>query len=52
MIGDRIYTDMEMAIRSNVNGILVLSGEATKEDLGKISKQPELVVSSVDELVR
>jgi ribonucleotide monophosphatase NagD (HAD superfamily) len=52
MIGDRIYTDMEMAIRAEVNGILVLSGEATREDLLKLSKQPNLVVNSVDDLVR
>lgn len=52
MIGDRIYTDMEMAIRAEVNGILVLSGEATREDLLKLPNQPNLVVNSVDDLVR
>ncbi|MCS5526903.1 MAG: HAD-IIA family hydrolase, partial [Candidatus Poseidoniales archaeon] len=33
MVGDRIYTDMEMAERAGVVGVLVLSGEATLDDL-------------------
>ncbi len=52
MVGDRIYTDMEMARRSGVNGILVLSGEAKIEDLDDISHKPNLVVNSIDDLVR
>ena len=32
MVGDRLYTDIEMAERSGVHGILVLSGEATMSD--------------------
>ena len=52
MIGDRLYTDMEMAQRAGVQGILVLSGEATKEDLQAAPQTPSLVVGSVDELAR
>ncbi len=50
MIGDRLYTDMEMAEKSGVHGILVLSGEATMEDLESAPQNPSLVVGSVDEL--
>tara|TARA_B100001996_G_scaffold345542_1_gene301975 strand:+ start:674 stop:1456 length:783 start_codon:yes stop_codon:yes gene_type:complete len=50
MVGDRLYTDMEMAERAGVHGILVLSGEATIEDLEKASQNPSLVVDSVDSL--
>ena len=50
MVGDRLYTDMEMAERAGVHGILVLSGEATLEDLGGASQNPSLVVESVAEL--
>ena len=52
MIGDRLYTDMEMARRAGVHGILVLSGEATIEDLQAAPQTPSLVVGSVDELAR
>ena len=52
MIGDRLYTDMEMAQRAGVQGILVLSGEATIEDLQTAPQTPSLVVGSVDELAR
>jgi len=52
MIGDRLYTDMEMAQNAGVQGILVLSGETTMEDLETASQVPSLVVGSVDELAR
>ena len=52
MIGDRLYTDMEMAERAGVHGILVLSGEATMEDLGAAPQNPSLVIGSVDELAK
>tara|TARA_B100001996_G_C18578675_1_gene561364 strand:- start:95 stop:871 length:777 start_codon:yes stop_codon:yes gene_type:complete len=52
MIGDRLYTDIEMAKRANVKGILVLSGEAKKQDIEISSQRPNLVVNSVDELIR
>ena len=52
MIGDRLYTDMEMADRSGVHGVMVLSGEATLENLEAAPQTPSLVVGSVDELVR
>ena len=50
MVGDRLYTDMEMAERAGVHGILVLSGEATLEDLGGSGMSPSLVVESVGSL--
>jgi HAD superfamily hydrolase (TIGR01450 family) len=52
MVGDRLYTDMELAQRAGVHGILVLSGEATLEDLAAAPQRPSLVVGSVAELVR
>jgi len=47
MVGDRLYTDMEMADRAGVHGILVLSGEATVDDLKGAPQSPSLVVDSV-----
>ena len=50
MVGDRLYTDMEMADRAGVHGVLVLSGEATREDLEAAPQNPSLVVGSIAEL--
>jgi ribonucleotide monophosphatase NagD (HAD superfamily) len=52
MVGDRLYTDIEMANRAGVKGVLVLSGEATLEDLEQSPQKPDLVVNSVDEMLR
>ena len=51
MVGDRLYTDMEMAERAGVHGILVLSGEATMDDLAGSPQNPSLVVDSVASLL-
>jgi NagD protein len=52
VIGDRLVTDIEMATRAGVRGVLVLSGEATPEDLSSAPQNPDLVVGSVDELLK
>lgn len=51
MVGDRLYTDMEMAIRANCVSVLVLSGEATMDDLNNSGKTIDVVVASVNELM-
>ncbi|MCH1591758.1 MAG: HAD-IIA family hydrolase [Candidatus Thalassarchaeaceae archaeon] len=51
MVGDRLYTDMEMADRAGVHGILVLSGEATASDADAANQTPSLIVDSVASLV-
>ena len=52
MVGDRLYTDMEMAIQAGCVSVLVLSGEATIEDLKESGKAIDVVVDSVDSLLR
>jgi len=52
MVGDRLYTDMEMAMRAGCVSVLVLSGEATIEDLQDSGKSVSVVVNSVDSLLR
>lgn len=47
MVGDRLYTDMEFAVRSGAMAILVLSGETTLEDLKKSPTKPHLIVENV-----
>lgn len=56
MVGDRLYTDMAMASRAGVVGVLVLSGEATQADVDALpdgaEQYPTVIVNSVDELLR
>ncbi len=55
MVGDRIYTDIEMAHNAGAFGVLVLSGETTLEVCDAAPKQPHLVCDSIEvlgELVR
>lgn len=56
MVGDRLYTDLAMATRAGCVGVLVLSGEATMEDVAQLpegaEQQPSVIVKSVDELLR
>lgn len=50
MVGDRIYTDLEMARRAKVVGVLVLTGEATIETLKESGLTPELVLDDISVL--
>ncbi len=50
MVGDRLYTDMAMAKRAGMAGILVLSGESTSEDVETSPEAPDFVFLSVHEL--
>lgn len=56
MVGDRLYTDLAMATRAGCVGVLVLSGEATMDDVNELEEgaeqQPTVIVKSVDELLR
>ena len=50
MVGDRLYTDIEMAISAGTASILVLSGETTREMLEASGKNPTYVLGSVAEI--
>ena len=50
IIGDRLYTDMELAKRIGCDFILVLSGETTLEDLDNIQDIPDLIVNDVGDI--
>jgi HAD superfamily hydrolase (TIGR01450 family) len=49
MVGDRLYTDMVMARRAGVAGVLVLTGEATQADVDAAAGAADLVVPSLKE---
>jgi NagD protein len=50
MVGDRIYTDIEMAHNAGAFGVLVLSGETTLEIADEAPKQPHLICDSIEVL--
>lgn len=51
MIGDRIYTDMEMANRTGCDFILVLSGETQPNEVIGLDRKPALVVNSLGDII-
>ncbi len=50
MVGDRGYTDMEMARRAGAVGVLVLTGETTLTAARKLPHQPDYILPSLTEL--
>ncbi len=50
VVGDRLYTDMAMARGAGAMGILVLSGEATREQAHGANPGPDLIVTDIGEL--
>lgn len=40
MIGDRLYTDIEMATNSSIDSILVLSGDTSREEVENKPQDP------------
>lgn len=51
IIGDRTYTDMEMARRLGCDFVLVLSGETRPEDIRRLKFRPALAVETVGRLL-
>lgn len=52
MVGDRLYTDIAAGRNNGLKSILVLSGEATMEDVQTSEVQPHLIFNSVKELAQ
>jgi len=50
MVGDRLYTDVAMAQRAGALSVLVLSGEATREEAEACAPPPDVIVENVGEL--
>ena len=51
MVGDRLYTDVAAGVNNGYMGILVLSGEATMEDVKTSDVVPHLIFDSVREMI-
>ena len=50
MVGDRIYTDIEMAHNAGAFGVLVLSGETTLQIADEAPRQPDLIADNISVL--
>jgi HAD superfamily hydrolase (TIGR01450 family) len=50
MVGDRLTTDKVLAENAGIDFILVLSGEAKREDLPALERQPTLVLDDLGSL--
>lgn len=50
MVGDRLSTDMKLAENAGIDFILVLSGEARREDLAEIAYRPTLILDHLGAL--
>ena len=51
VIGDRIYTDVKSGLNAGITGILVMSGETTREILDQSEDKPDLVLRDCGEIV-
>jgi len=51
VVGDRIYTDVKSGLNAGVTGILVLSGETTREILEASEDKPHLVLENAGEIL-
>jgi HAD superfamily hydrolase (TIGR01450 family) len=47
MVGDRLYTDVKMAVNANALGVLVLSGEATLDDTIDAEVEADVIADNV-----
>lgn len=52
MVGDRLYTDIAAGVRNGLRTALVLSGEASLEELEKSEVKPDLIFHSVKEMMK
>ena len=50
MVGDRLYTDIALAQGTEAPSILVLTGEATREEAERGPVTPTLIVRSLEEI--
>lgn len=51
MVGDRLYTDVATGVNHGMLGILVLSGEATMEDVRASDVKPDLIFGKLADMI-
>ena len=51
MVGDRLYTDVATGVNHGMTGILVLSGEATMDDVAPSDVTPDLIFGKLADMI-
>ncbi len=51
LLGDRIYTDIQSGVNAGIDTVLVLSGEATLDDLAASETKPAYVMENIREFL-
>jgi len=53
MVGDRLHTDIQMAVDAGMASALVLTGESTLEDVAALpeDQRPTYIVERIDQLL-
>lgn len=51
IVGDRLYTDIQTAINSGIDSVLVLTGETNADMLEKSTIKPTMVVTSIGDII-
>ncbi|MCR4879519.1 MAG: HAD-IIA family hydrolase [Bacilli bacterium] len=49
-IGDRLYTDIKVAVNAKIDSVCVLSGESTLEDINNYEAKPTYILDSIKDL--
>ncbi len=49
-VGDRLYTDIQVAVNAKVDSVAVLSGESSLEDINNYPEKPTFILKSIKEL--
>ena len=49
-VGDRLYTDIKVAVNANVDSVCVLSGESSLEDIKNYESKPTYILDSIKDL--
>ena len=49
-VGDRLYTDIQVAVNANVDSLAVLSGESSLDDINNYPAKPTFILNSIKEL--
>lgn len=53
MVGDRLHTDVAMAVDAGIDSALVLTGESTRDDVARLEpdRRPTYVLDRIDQLL-
>ena len=50
VVGDRLYTDIQVAMNAKVDSLAVLSGESSLEDINNYPEKPTFILDSIKDL--